>query len=119
MSISYSNSPSSGSYEWHTHTGTTTANAAFTINDSNGYTYIDNIHDDHIHNPSFGNWDNVVIDKSKYDILEKITLDLIRGGFGCNIERARELLKLEMEGKLFIDDKPKPKEWIDPKLFKI
>jgi len=63
---------------------------------------------------------SIGVEKNKYDALKKIALDLIRGGFGCSIDQAKELLKLEMKGELFPKEEPKKiKDWIDPELFKI
>ena len=67
--------------------------------------------------------DDDYVKKSKYNALEKITLDLIRGGFRCNIKQAKKLLEEEIESymKREVGDKfiSKPKEWIEQDLFKV
>lgn len=56
---------------------------------------------------------------NEYDILEEITLELLSDLYKCNYKEAKILLKGEIKKKDGDKFLPKPKEWIDSKLFEI
>lgn len=91
----------------------------YTIHSSGGHTH--GIYENNEQEINESTWNGTMgVNQEKYDTLKKITLDLIRGGFRCNIDKAKKLLKEEMEEKLFPKKEiEKPKEWIDPNLFEI
>lgn len=102
--------------------GTYTVTTNSTWNDDYSYTIPnDYSYDNKIQEPNiiYTGMSNVVIDKSKYDMLEKITLELIADLYRCTLCESKEFLKKEIFEKETKNLLVEPKEWIDPELFKI